>query len=335
MFLLARDRLAPERYLKMGDRLAFNNGIIALSLAAALVFVEFGGRTNSLIPVYAVGVFLAFTLSQAGMVVHWWRLRGAKWRTSIWLNGVGCALSAIVFLIAGITKFTAGAWVALAIVGSFTVWALLIRRHFRTVCHDVDLRSATSTGSGGAEATPQQVAHLAIVPIATLNVASMRALSYAASLQQPAVALHISPTQDEAQRFQDYWRAWGDHLPLEVVSSPYRTVVAPTIAFIESLHDRHPELTLTVMCQSWWSAIGGSSRCMSTPRRGCGAPSSRCPGSSLPACHFTYRGSAMAAPGDSEACCERCCSPSAASPSLRVARLPSARTPRPARRAPG
>ena len=202
MFLLARDRFAPERYLKMGDRLAFNNGIIVLSLAAALVFVAFGGRTGSLIPLYAVGVFLAFTLSQAGMVVHWWRSRGANWRTSIWFNAVGCVLSAIVFLIAGITKFTAGAWVALVLIGGFAGWALLVRRHFQAVSRAVDLAPDTPNGGGEAQETPQQVRNLVIVPIATLDGPSMRALSYAASLRQPTLALHVSPTEEEAQRFR-------------------------------------------------------------------------------------------------------------------------------------
>jgi len=93
----------------MGDRLAFNCGILLLSGVAMLVFVVFSGHTHSLIPLYAVGVFLAFTLSQAGMVVHWWRLRSAGWRRSIVVNAVGCTMSAIVFVIAAITKFTAGA----------------------------------------------------------------------------------------------------------------------------------------------------------------------------------------------------------------------------------
>ena len=257
MFLLARDRLAPERYLKMGDRLAFNNGIIVLSLAAALVFVSFGGNVATLIPLYAVGVFLAFTLSQAGMVVHWWRLRGARWRTSIWFNGVGCVMSAIVFLIAGITKFTQGAWVSLAIVAGFTAGALLIRRHYEHVHQAVALEPTASGRDRESEENPSQVSHLAIVPIATLNAASMRALAYAASLRQPVLALHISPTAEEAERFHGYWAAWGGHVPLEVVESPYRAVVAPTIAYIESLRAQRPELTLTVIVpelvvRHWW-----------------------------------------------------------------------------------
>lgn len=243
----------------MGDRLAFSNGIIVLSLAAALVFVAFDGDTASLIPLYAVGVFLAFTLSQAGMVVHWWRLRGVKWRTSISFNGVGCICSAIVFLIAGITKFTAGAWLALVIVVAFTVIGLLTRRHFEHVSEVVALTPDESQDAE-AEETPSEISSLAIVPIAKLNKASMRALAYAVSLRQPVLALHISPTEEEGKRFRQYWSAWGDHLPLEVIESPYRAVVPPLIAYIESLHAQRPELTLTVIvpelvARHWWQRL--------------------------------------------------------------------------------
>src|SRR5271165_5034386 len=117
LYLLARDSQAPRLFLRIGDRLAFNNGIIVLGAVAGLIFVVFRGKTESLIPLYAVGVFLAFTLSQTGMVVHWWRLRDAHWRRSMFFNGVGAFLSAIVFITAGITKFTAGAWVAVLAVG--------------------------------------------------------------------------------------------------------------------------------------------------------------------------------------------------------------------------
>jgi hypothetical protein len=257
MFLLARDRLAPERFLRMGDRLAFNNGIIALSIAAALVFVAFGRNIATLIPLYAVGVFLAFTLSQAGMVVHWGRLRGPRWRASIAFNAVGAALTAIVFLIAAITKFTAGAWAALAIVMIITVGALLIRRYYQRVGRAVTLDRSGAGKERENEENPAEVSHLVVIPVATLNAASMRALAYAASLRQPVLALHISPTEDEADRFRGYWTTWGDHLPLEVVESPYRAVVAPTISYVESLHSQRPDLTVTVIVPEhvvtyWW-----------------------------------------------------------------------------------
>ena len=109
---MARNGHAPRACLRLGDRLAFSNGTLALALAAALLLVVFGGRTSPLIPLYAVGVFVAFTLSQAGMVVHWWRRREQHWRKSMLINAVGGALSAIVFVIAAVTKFSEGAWVA-------------------------------------------------------------------------------------------------------------------------------------------------------------------------------------------------------------------------------
>jgi len=169
-----------------------------------------------LIPLYAVGVFLAFTLSQAGMVVHWWRLRGARWRTSIVLGAVGCAMSAIVFLIAAVTKFTAGAWVSLLIVVAFTTVALLTRCHFDRV-DDATALSASPAPDGESEQTPSQVSNLVIVPVSRLDRVSVRALAYAVSLRQPVLALHVSPTEDESKRFRDYWDAWGSHVPLELV----------------------------------------------------------------------------------------------------------------------
>jgi amino acid transporter len=246
MFLLARDQFAPQPFLKMGDRLAFNNGIVVLSIVAMLVFVAFNGNTSSLIPLYAVGVFLAFTLSQAGMVVHWWRFQGPGWRRSIIFSAVGCAMSAIVFLVAAITKFTAGAWVSLLIVLTFTTVALLTRHHFDRVGEAVALnRSAAHDGE--SEETPAEVSNLVIVPVPQLDRVTVRALAYAVSLRQPVLALHVSPSEEESKRFRRYWAAWGDHVPLELVQSPYRAVIPPTVAYIEALCAQRPELTLTVI----------------------------------------------------------------------------------------
>jgi amino acid transporter len=285
LFLLARDYQAPRLFLRMGDRLAFSNGIIALSLVAVVIFVAFGGRTAPLIPLYAVGVFLAFTLSQSGMVVHWWRLRDRNWRRSMAFNATGAFLSAIVFITAGITKFTAGAWVSLVAVGLVIFTAGRIRRHYQLVGEAVALRPGTAeipahpigpraltrdgaagvgaaTGSaakdpgageqaraqsGETEDTPEEIHHLILVAVAALDLSSMRALAYAASLSQPVLALHVSPSEQEAERFRNYWRTWGDHLPLEVVVSPYRAIVAPMVNYIESLHRLSPDLTLTVI----------------------------------------------------------------------------------------
>jgi Amino acid permease len=259
LFLLARDRSAPRPFLRMGDRLAFNEGILLLSAVAMLVFVAFKGNTNSLIPLYAVGVFLAFTLSQAGMVVHWWRLRSSGWRKSILFNAVGCVLTAIVFLIAGITKFTAGAWVSLLIIVTFTAVALLTRRHFDHVADATALSPQVPPSEETGE-SPSQFSNLAIVLAPYLNRTTMRALAYAASLRQPVLALHVTPTEEEAKRFGEYWADWGNDVPLEIVEDPYRAVIPPTIAYIEALHAQRPELTLTVIVpevavRHWWQRL--------------------------------------------------------------------------------
>ncbi|HJD80253.1 MAG TPA: APC family permease [Kitasatospora aureofaciens] len=281
LYLLARDSQAPRIFLRLGDRLAFSNGIILLSVAAAAIYTAFGGKTGPLIPLYAVGVFLAFTLSQTGMVVHWWRLRDRHWRKSLAFNATGALLSAIVFVTAGITKFTEGAWFAVLTVGLFILVTTRIRHHYDTVGaaialhpHAVEVPSRTitppSSGDGAtratartpgaapgapsettaeaeSEETPEEIHPLSIVPIASLNLAGMRTLAYAASLQQPVLALHISPSADEAQRFRAYWNQWGDHLPLKILLSPYRAIVAPLVNYIESLHHQRPDLTLTVI----------------------------------------------------------------------------------------
>jgi amino acid transporter len=264
LFLLARDLYAPRIFLRMGDRLAFSNGMILLAVAAGAIFVAFAGKTAPLIPLFAVGVFLAFTMSQAGMVVHWWRRRDARWRRSLAFNATGGFLSAVVFITAAVTKFTAGAWVAVVAIGLFILVALRIRRHYGLAAAATALRSdrvdlpahrlvpfvADGSRTGPQDETeviPQQVQHLLIVAVATLDLSAMRALAYAASLQQPVLALHVSPSEEESERFSGYWREWGDHLPLEILVSPYRAIVAPTINYIESLHYQRPDLTLTVI----------------------------------------------------------------------------------------
>ncbi|WP_314172229.1 APC family permease [Streptomyces winkii] len=295
LFFLARDHHAPRAFLRMGDRLAFTNGILVLAVTAALIFTLFGGNLTSLIPLYAVGVFLAFTLSQSGMVVHWNRLRTANWRRSLAFNATGCVLSATVLVTAVISKFAAGAWLAIVIVGLLITLMMRVRHHYDHVAHALALhphrvevpqslappRSRTRAPSprkrGEAvtgeepeagteeeeveeegededdeeveevEEAPEEIRHLAVIPVGDLDRAAMRTLAYVASLQQPALAVHISPTEEEAERFQEYWQVWGDHLPLEVVVSPYRAIVAPLVSYIESLHYQCSDVTVTVI----------------------------------------------------------------------------------------
>ncbi|MFJ2671402.1 APC family permease [Streptomyces sp. NPDC087525] len=285
LYLLARDNHAPRIFLRLGDRLAFSNGIILLSVAAVCVYVAFEGKTASLIPLYAVGVFLAFTLSQSGMVMHWWRGRDRHWRKSLCFNATGALLSAVVFITAGITKFTEGAWLAILTVALFLLVTTRIRRHYDQVAEalrlhpqTIEVPSRTITpqpcaepppGAGApsartkypeTEETPEEIRHLSVVPVDALHQASMRALAYAASLQQPLLVLHVSPSDEDAERFREAWRLWGDHLPLRIVLSPYRATVAPLISYLESLHHQRPDLTITVILpeiveRHWWHRL--------------------------------------------------------------------------------
>ncbi|MEV4660144.1 APC family permease [Micromonospora sp. NPDC049301] len=267
LFFMARDGYAPRRFLHMGDRLAFSNGIIALSVGAGLIFFAFGGKTQSLIPLFAVGVFLAFSLSQAGMVVHWRRVRGRHWRRRQAVNGVGSLLCALVMLTAAITKFAAGAWVVVIVVPAIILLALGIRRHYNTVERALRLHPPATTarkrlvptpaqpanGATGNAATqeteesPQEVRHLVVVPVARFDLAALRALAYAASLGSTAFAVHISPDEEEADRFREQWENWGDHLRLEIIVSPYRAIIPPLAHYFATLHTLRPDISLTVV----------------------------------------------------------------------------------------
>jgi amino acid transporter len=274
--LMARDSSVPQVFLHRGDRLAFNNGIVALALSAAAVLVAFGGKTDALIPLFAVGVFLAFALSQTAMVVHWRRHRDAHWRKSTAINALGAALAAIVFLVAGITKFTDGAWLVIVVVAAVVIVCLRIRSHYAVVRQAVALRPGAAEvplyrvepravngrvrrdGSGGEqEESPEQLRELTVVALSALDLPGLRTLAYAASLRQPLLVLHVSADQEDSKRFRAEWETWGAHLPLVLIDSPYRAIVAPTINYIEALRHQRPDVTLTVIVpelvvRHWW-----------------------------------------------------------------------------------
>jgi hypothetical protein len=210
------------------------------------------------------------------MVVHWQRHRDQpRWRRSQVFNATGAVLSGIVFVVAGITKFTSGAWVSIVLMALIVVAALRIHRYYELAGLKLALRPEEVTtpvaplapaprvprgrlsrdgremaGPPGpdleAAERPDQITNLTIVPVVSLDRPAMRALAYAASLRQPVLALHISPTEEEAERFRGYWQTWGDHLPLQIIVSPHRALVAPLANYLWSLHLERPDVTLTV-----------------------------------------------------------------------------------------
>jgi amino acid transporter len=270
LYVMAQNGHAPRTFLHMGDRLAFSNGIIVLTVPAAALFAGFGGRLEALIPLFAVGVFLAVTLSQAGMVVRWWRSRGPRWRRSLAVNGFGAVLTAIVVLVAAVTKFTEGAWIVVVAIPLLVWLCVRVRAHYRAAGSALSLQPLpdTSPGSGHGppaasdsdtdpvrtaapnaerQESPEQIRHLMLVALERLDLANLRALAYAASLDQPLLALHLSPDEDDAERFRHEWETFAVPLELEIVVSPYRALVAPLVHYVKLLRAQRPELTTTVI----------------------------------------------------------------------------------------
>ncbi len=267
LFFMASDSYLPRTFLHMGDRLAFSHGIIALGVVAAGVFAGFQGRTDALIPLYAVGVFLAFTLAQSGMVVHWRRNRERHWRKAALVNATGAVVSAVVLGITAITKFAHGAWLVVLLIPLIVWTCRRVHAHYQQAHEALTVGdngrhggqafaprrpapqpSPAPADHGPEDATnPRHIRNLVVVAVAAMDVAGLRALAYAASLHQPVLAVHISADEEEAARFHRHWQAWGDHLPLEVVVSPYRSTVGPLANYIEALHHQRPEITLTVV----------------------------------------------------------------------------------------
>jgi amino acid transporter len=265
LFFMARSEHAPRPFLQMGDRLAFSNGIVVLTIAAAAIFAGFNGNLQALIPLFAVGVFVAVTLSQAGMVVHWWRNHGPHWHRAIAINGFGATLTAIVVTVAAVTKFTAGAWVVVLGIPLLVWLCLRVRAHYRVVDEALAVQPLPDTltqprgaaarqagyvptpATGERQESPEHVQHLMLVAVERLDLANLRALAYAASLEQPLLALHLSPSDEEAERFRKEWDTWAVPLRLEIVVSPYRALVAPLAHYVDALQAQRPELTLTVI----------------------------------------------------------------------------------------
>lgn len=264
LFFMARDGYAPRSFLRLGDRLVFSNGILILAVAAAVVLAAFHGHTQALIPLFAVGVFLAFTLSQAGMVRHWLRVRGAHWRRSLAINAVGGLLSAVVLVTAAATKFVAGAWVVVVAVPVVVLVSLRIKHHYDAVHAELAAYTLPAGPAGQEHAPnqeaverPRQVRHLAVVLVARLDLAAIRALAYAVSLGQPVFAVHVSPDEEEDDRFRKQWDSWGDHLRLEIIISPHRAIIPSLARYLEALHALRPDVTLTVILpevvvRHWW-----------------------------------------------------------------------------------
>jgi len=242
--ILARDSFLPRQFYFRGDRLNFSHGIAALALLSGALLVLYRADTNRLIPLYAVGVFISFTLSQTGMVVHWWKLREAGWRRSIVINATGAAATSVVAVIIAATKFSHGAWISLLGIIILGGVFLLIHRHYDSVRERLHAR-------GPAPATPPPHARRrsgpVLVPVDDMNEAVRRTVGYACSISESVTAVHVSDDVNEAEDLRQRWEEVVPGVPLVIVESPYRSIVTPILAYIDALGQSHPGETITVV----------------------------------------------------------------------------------------
>jgi amino acid transporter len=238
--IIARDGYLPRQFANRGDRLVFSNGVIFLAVAAGVLIVIFGGIVTALIPLYAIGVFTSFTLSQSGMVRHHLKLRDPGWRVGAVINGVGAVATLIVTLIVGITKFAIGAWVPIVIVPLIIVLFKVIAGHYRSV--SVALRIAPD------ELPPPPRAHTFVVLVGRVHIGVATAVQYARSLRPDhIVALHIADDDTDHHEVELEWERFGFDVPLDIVDSPYRELVEPVERYLDELDARWEADRVTVV----------------------------------------------------------------------------------------
>ena len=254
MAILGADGFLPRQLTNLGDRLVFTNGIVLLAIAAGMLIVIFGGDTHALIPLFAVGVFLAFTLSQVGMVIHWWRERGRGWWYKAIINGVGVCATAIALVVIGISKFIAGAWITILLIPVLVVVFLKIRSHYQEVAQQLSLEGL----SPGDRASPRP---RLVVPISGVHRGVLEAIAYARSISDDVVAVYIELQPGAGRHVQERWACWCPDVPLVVLNSPYRSVVGPLLDFLdETDRQRNDGQLATVILPEfvparWWQAL--------------------------------------------------------------------------------
>ena len=248
--VLANDRFMPRHFADVGSRLAFNFGIIVLALLACVILAAFGGSVTNLVPLYTIGVFLAFTLSQSGLVRRWRRLRNPGWQVSIVINAFGTVVTGTVLLVVAYTKFEHGAWMVLVLIPLISALLYGIHRHYQTV-HD-----ALVIAGPDQQKVPVLAAPVVIVPIARLDRAALQALAFARSVSPSVKAVHISTSKASAEEFRRRWAQLDTDIKLDVVESPYRSLLAPLLKYIDAM-DRSDDRPITVVLAEfvphhWW-----------------------------------------------------------------------------------
>jgi len=252
--VIAQDGYAPRQMALRGHRLNFTNGITILAILAIILVIIFKADTHLLINLYALGVFTSFTLSQTGMMIHWYRLRTRGWQFKTVVNGIGAVATFTAVMVIGITKFTEGAWSVLVVVPIFVLLMLKVKNHYRSVAQQLDIPNDTLSKIDLV--SPHS--HHVIVPIDSLNVMVVKALRYARTMTENVEAFHIETYEGEADKLKNKWAMLNGDIPLVIRHSPFREVVGPLKEYIDSEeHSSQPGDVITVLLPQffvpkWW-----------------------------------------------------------------------------------
>ena len=246
--IIARDRYLPRQFMNQGDRLAFSNGILVLSFLAGILLVAFGGDTHALIPLYMIGVFVSFTLSQAGMVRKWRREGGEGWLTSALFNLVGAVATALVLVVVAVTKFAEGAWIIVLLIPLLVLWFRSVHKHYLRVAEQLSLRGWT---------TEPRRHNSVIVPISGVHRAVVQALQYAKMLSPDVRAVYVDVDPNATAAVRREWETWGQGVPLVVLTSEFRSVMEPLLEYIEQVDAERPDDFVTIVLPEfvparWW-----------------------------------------------------------------------------------
>ncbi|MDG0817207.1 APC family permease [Bdellovibrio svalbardensis] len=239
--LLARDGYLPRQLGSIGDRLVFSNGIMGLSFAAIFLLILFGGVTHHLIPLYAVGVFLSFTLSQSGMIRHHLRLREKGWIRALIFNSIGALTTFVILLVIAITKFTSGAWIIVLLIPGLVWFFLQIKNHYLYVAR----RLGRLSGDHSLEVLPSF--HTALVPVSNLHPGVLQALHYARSISQDVRACYVELGAEQTERLKEQWQKVVPEIPLVILPSPFRSVIEPVLDYIDQVKDEGSQKKLVTV----------------------------------------------------------------------------------------
>jgi amino acid transporter len=255
---LARDGFMPRQFAFRGERLAFTTGIVALSGMAIFLLIIFRASVSGLIPLYTLGVFIAFTLSQLGMFVRWYRQREPGWGRGMAINGLGTATTAVVAVVVATSNFFQGSWLVIVLVPILMAFLMGIRRHYQT--HDAAVRLPATSDEGGRIAPERIPEPIVIVPIARLDRTAMHAIAFANSISREATAVHITNDPRDADELRRQWPTVGGTTELVVVESPYRALIGPLVRYMDALQAQAPDRPIMVVLSEvvprhWWENL--------------------------------------------------------------------------------